>query len=143
MQNPGEKYVGKESEGGRGGGGDVRAAGATAAAQAEPGRKPVMQRGGATTWVIPTKGPCSHHVPHKGPHSSRTRMGKSTTSPTPLQLRKRPQNEKEYPRGSSDISLHKVGRSSPDQQHQYHLGAFSQCRLSAPPQSSEANPAIS
>lgn len=69
------------------GGGDVRAAGATAAAQAEPGREPVMQREGAATWAIPTEGPRSHHAPHKGPHSSRTQMGKFTTSPTPVQLR--------------------------------------------------------
>lgn len=113
-ESSGGKYVGRESEGGREGegGGDVRAAGATAAAQAEPGREPVMQRGGAATWAIPTEDPCSQYVPHKGPHSSRTRMGKSTTSPAPLQLRKRPQSEKENPRGSSDTSLHKGGWSS-------------------------------
>lgn len=38
----------------------MRAAGATAATQAEPGREPVRQTGGAAMWVIPAEGPCSH-----------------------------------------------------------------------------------
>lgn len=93
MQNPGEKYVGREREGVEGGGG-ARAAGATAATQAEPGRELVMQRGGAATWAIPQEDhsmlqrPCSHQVPHRteglrtqGHYSSRTRMRKS---PPPL-----------------------------------------------------------
>lgn len=130
-----------EGEGRSDGGGGVRAAGATAATQAEPGREPVRQRGGAAMWVIPAEGPCSHQVPHRteglrtqGPNSSRTRMGKSTPpQPHPVHLcssGSRPQNERASSRGSSNTLLHKGSTSH--RQHQHHLGAFSQCRISDP-----------